>query len=362
MSDVAGNSRRLRVYVAMAMFAVGCSSTLFAASPYLATDATSAQGVLQQAAASAAQERGKSGVRAWLREKMVGESDLECYGLQLDDCWDGESGDDPTVILIHGFNSAPDRNTALLAPIHAAQIPCGSFSYPNDYEILSSAQLLSCELRRFAKRYPDCRVVLLCHSMGGLVARACVENPSLDPGNVDRLIMIAPPTHGTLVAHFAVGTDLWEHWLSRKSGGPWRRMRDSVIDGLGEAADELCPNSPFLNELNGRPRNPRVRYTIVLGTGALVNEAQLLWIRHSIRECLAKLPGTEANVERLDAILSDVDELVDGRGDGVVAVKRGRLQGVSDTLVMPFGHLAVAGEPSDEVLRNLHAEVLKRVH
>ena len=77
--------------------------------------------------------------------------------------------------------------------------------------------------------------------MGGLVARACIEDPRYDPGNVERLIMIAPPTHGTLIAHFAVGTDLWEHWLARQDGGPWRRMRDSIVDGLGEAADDLVP-------------------------------------------------------------------------------------------------------------------------
>ena len=82
--------------------------------------------------------------------------------------------------------------------------------------------------------------------MGSLVARACIEDPLYDPGNVERLIMIAPPTHGTLIAHFAVGTDVWEHWLSRRDGGPWRRTRDSIVDGLGEAADDLCPNSDFL--------------------------------------------------------------------------------------------------------------------
>ena len=63
--------------------------------------------------------------------------------------------------------------------------------------------------------------MLVCHSMGSLVARACIEDPLYDPGNVERLIMIAPPTHGSLIAHFAAGTDLWEHWLARKKGGPW---------------------------------------------------------------------------------------------------------------------------------------------
>ncbi len=300
-------------------------------------------------------------MRSWLRAKVVCDSDLARYGLRLEDGWRDQPVEKPVVILIHGFNSTPAKNAAMLAPIRADHIPCGTFAYPNDHDIATSAQFLACELRRFAKVHPDRRIILLCHSMGGMVARACVENPYYDPGNVDRLIMIAPPTHGTVIARFAVGTDMWEHWLARKSGGPWKRTRDSIVDGLGEAADELCPNSDFLTELNGRPVNPRVRYSILLGTGALMSEAQLTWIRQSVCDSLARLPGSDGSVEKLDAILNDIDELVDGKGDGVVAVKRGRLSGISDTLVMPFGHIAVTGEPRDDVLRHVQQAVLERV-
>jgi hypothetical protein len=173
--------------------------------------------------------------------------------------------------------------------------------------------------------------------------------------------MIAPPNQGSLIAHFAVGTDLWEHWLSRKCGGPWARMHDSIVDGLGEAADELCTNSEFLKNLNGRPRNPRVRYSIILGTGAIMTEGQLLWIRESVRECLAKLRSVNEDADRLDTILSDIDELVEGKGDGVVAVKRGRLEGVSDTVIMPFGHVAVTGEAKDSTIKSVHQAVFDRV-
>ena len=299
--------------------------------------------------------------RAWLRQKIVCQADLERYGLRLDEDWHTAPAEKPIVILLHGFNSSPRQNMAMMAPIRAGGFLCGHFAYPNDYNIRSSAQLLSCHLRTFARQHPERRVILVCHSMGSLVARACIEDSLYDPGNVERLIMIAPPTHGTLIAHFAVGTDLWEHWLSRKDGGPWRRTRDSIVDGLGEAADDLCPDSEFLTDLNGRPRNPHVRYTILLGTGARIQEAQLAWIRESVCERLAKVPGGDRSAERIEAVLNDIDELVEGKGDGVVAVKRGRLDGVSDTLVLPFGHLAVTGSPESEVLRSVQRAVVARL-
>lgn len=350
------------VYQMLALVAlVGCPSAAPATPASLSPGATSAETALRRAAAHDAAICSHYRIRHWLREKIVRESDLARYGLHLDDNWRNLPANTPVVILIHGFNSTPERNAALLKPIREARIPCGTFAYPNDYDIRASGELLACELRRFFRLYPDRRVVLLCHSMGGIVARTCVENAALDPGNVARLIMIAPPSHGSLIAHFAVGTDLWEHWLSRTSGGPWARFRDSVVDGLGEAADELCLDSDFLAELNSRGRNPRVRYTIFLGTGAMMSEEQLDWIRQSVCESLARLPGADGSAEKLDALLRDIDELVDGKGDGVVAVKRGRLDGVSDTLVLPFGHIAVTGDGRDEVLERVRCAVLERI-
>jgi pimeloyl-ACP methyl ester carboxylesterase len=298
--------------------------------------------------------------RSWLRQHLVRASDLERYGLCMDDDWEQAPAHKPVVVLVHGFNSGPEQNAAMMKPIHEQQLACGAFVYPNDHTIAESARLLSAELKAFAKRYPERCIALVCHSMGGIVARACVENRSLDPGNVERLIMIAPPTHGTLVAHFAVGTDLYEHWVARKTGGPWRRMRDSVIDGLGEAADDLCPDSEFLTYLNARRRNPQVRYTVFLGTGGCMNDAQLKWVRESLCDKLSRV-GADGSAERLHAILDDIDELVEGKGDGIVAVKRGRLAGVSDTLIMPFGHMAVTGAPNDSTIRSFQQAVLQRV-
>lgn len=321
----------------------------------------SAEEILFQAGSTQSAGCERYWARAWVRQKIVCESDSARYGLRLDDDWQRSSAEQPVVVLVHGFNSSPEQNAAMIMPIRDAGLPCGTFAYPNDHHILDSAQLLSHELRTFARQHPKRRVILVCHSMGSLVARACIEDSLYDPGNVERLIMIAPPTHGTLIAHFAVGSDLWEHWLSRKEGGPWRRTRDAIVDGLGEAANDLCPDSEFLVQLNARPLNRRARYSILLGTGAHIQEEQLAWIRTSVCDGLSKVPGGDRSAARLQAILNDIDELVEGKGDGVVAVKRGRLDGVSDTLVLPFGHVAVAGEPKSEVLRSVQRAVLARV-
>jgi len=355
--------RLLLACAATIIFAAAFVKTSSAATPQKPAVVLTADESLALAAANVSDPCQRYRTRSWLRERLVRESDLQCYGLRLDDDWQQAAADRPVAILVHGFNSGPKQNAALMLPVHEQHFACGVFVYPNDHTIAESAKLLSKELKDFAVKYPRRRIALVCHSMGGIVARACLESPRLDPGNVERLIMIAPPTHGTVLAHFAVGTDLYEHWFTRRDGGPWRRMRDSVIDGLGEAADDLCPGSEFLTQLNEQQRNPRVRYSILLGTSAFMNDSQTEWIRESVREGLAKLPGASGSAERIDAMLSDIDELVEGKGDGVVAVKRGRLDGVADILVLPFGHVGVTGEPHDDkVLRQVQQIVLERLN
>jgi pimeloyl-ACP methyl ester carboxylesterase len=305
--------------------------------------------------------------RDWLRSKIVRGDDAVRYGLQpLQDEGD-ETSELPLVVLVHGFNSSPSRNASVLQLTREAGFCCFGFSYPNDQRLADSAVLLSQELRDLARAQPHRRVALVTHSMGGLVARECLENPELDPGNVQRIIMIAPPSQGTLLAHAAVATDVWEHWLGRREGGAWRRWRDSIVDGLGEAAADLQPGSEFLAQLNGRPRHARAAYTLLLGTDAAVSAGEMEWIRETLRGSAGRLPGLRGATLRFDALLDDLDEVVSGKGDGVVAVKRGRVEGVHDVLVLPFGHLTVTDEPADdddaclEAVREVQQVVLARL-
>ena len=288
------------------------------------------------------------GWRRWLRHRVYKPADDARYGLQFDEHWEQCNADLPVIVLVHGFNSTPQRNDAVLAPLRAAGYACAGFAYPNDQTLSESAERLSAALKEFAAAHADRKLALVTHSMGGLVARACLEDPALDPGDVTRLIQIAPPTHGTLLAHAAVATDIWEHWLGRSGGAPWTRWRDSIVDGLGEAGDDLVPGSPFLTKLNARDRNPSVQYSILLGTTASVSEDEMGWIRDAVAKTGGRVPGLSQASDRLHDLLVDMDELVDGKGDGVVAVKRGRLAGVDDVAVLPFGHLTCTSGDSED--------------
>jgi pimeloyl-ACP methyl ester carboxylesterase len=281
------------------------------------------------------------------------------YGLVIDEAAERGSGE-RLVVGIHGFNGGPHGTDLFLDPLREAGHACASFVYPNDQPIADSARLLSDELSGLARRQPKRRVAIVAFSMGGLVARAAIEDPRLDPGNVERLIMIATPNQGTICARYARGADLYEHVYRGRRFEPRGLLVASMLDGRGEARKDLCPDSAFLRQLNSRPRNEKVRYSVLLGEGGELNGAVAERVRSSIdtlerRSKLARVFGL-----KLDRLQQDLDELTEP-GDGFVPVERGRLAGVEDVEILQFGHAAPFAAPADEAVKSLHEAIASRL-
>ena len=186
--------------------------------------------------------------------------------------------------------------------------------------------------------------------MGGLVARAVIEDSELDPGNVRHLIMVAPPNHGSLLARIAYGMDILTGTtrFPQAERAEVSRFYAAIEDGLSEATEDLKPDSAFLQQLNSRARNPRVRYAIFLGTGGHFTRKQLDQLRQGLATAQSKSDVVGLFAPRIDETLADLDEVVRGLGDGVVAVRRGKLEGVDDVVVLEFSHLRVLQQTTFE--------------
>lgn len=247
------------------------------------------------------------------------------------------------VVVLHGLHSSPETTSArfLIPEIEKKGLKAVLFSYPNDQPIADSAKMLSTELKKLTRQFPGLKVTLIGKSMGGLVIRDAVERPN-SPRNVDKVIQIATPNQGSRLASFAFALEVWEHVVDAEDLG-LSNIYDSIKDGLGEAADDLSPGSPFLKTLNGRPRNQAISYSIFLGDRGYLTEEQLAVLRTGLNigsERLASL--LKVDLTQMLADLNDLDEVLAGKGDGAVSIERGRLAGVSDTVVMHFDHLGAS--------------------
>lgn len=283
------------------------------------------------------------------------------YGLVLDEGWQTRADGRCLVVLVHGYNSTSRSLEELHAELNRRGWPCGVFDYPNDGPIAECGKLLSDELRELAADHPGQAVALVAHSMGGLVARSAIEDPGLDPGNVRRLIMVATPNQGSQMAHFACGLDGCEQLLLRREHDADNLLRLSIADGLNEARSDLKPGSRFLRDLNARDRNPSVRYSLLLGTRGPLTDAQREEFRSAVSTAAERNRAVQLLAPRVAEPLADMEELLDGAGDGAVAVKRGRLEGVDDTVLLPFSHLAVTRKLDSETTRELLEAILTRL-
>ena len=70
------------------------------------------------------------------------------------------------------------------------------FDYPNDGPIAWSGDRLSDDLKALSAPNPGLRMVIVAHSMGGLVSRYCLETPGKQPSCVTDLFTLGTPHHG----------------------------------------------------------------------------------------------------------------------------------------------------------------------
>jgi pimeloyl-ACP methyl ester carboxylesterase len=282
-------------------------------------------------------------------------------GLVLPDGWQARDASKPVVIFVHGFNPKGNGRAGWLGSLREAGFATGWFRYRNEGPIDKAGQRLAKALRRFGERHPDREVALVTFSMGGLVARAAIEYPDRAPDNVSRLIMVAPPNHGSDLAVFGFALEVTRYVQDLDKGDPISRFMKTLEDGLGEASNDLEPGSLFLRRLNAQKRHPEVTYTIILGTRGPLPAGHLASLRDAVDEAGEANRLVQFVRPNVQAAL-DLEELVRGRGDGAVSLESGRLAGVADVVTLPFDHRRALNRASDDrQARKIHNAVRRRL-
>jgi pimeloyl-ACP methyl ester carboxylesterase len=247
------------------------------------------------------------------------------------------------------------------------------FVYPNDGSIQSSGEVLFKLLQHIQDCAPRTRITLIAHSMGGLVARQCLESCACATGksrlpSVDQLVMICPPNHGSVLAQYADALEFTDAITKMKSGDQSIPvvLRSLINDGLGEACEELVPNSEFLQQLNSKPRAVGVQYTIIAGTGGLITPLVRLAAATVVDESfsrtrISRLSNASDLVLRANELLTS-DEFARGCGDGVVSLKSAQLPGVHEFSELDIFHSEWADteKPQVQLLVKKVAESLDR--
>jgi pimeloyl-ACP methyl ester carboxylesterase len=247
------------------------------------------------------------------------------------------------VLCVHGYGSEHHTFDPLRAFLHQSGCNTAAFEYDFRQPIEESAKQLSAECKKLRQSAPEVRLAVVAHSMGGLVARASIEFPELNPGSITKLITLGTPHGGSvwanapplLNARGAAGIDLDELALALLGADHDQGFRD------------LIPDSPFLRRLNGQPRNGQVQYTVIVGTGAGLSADEAEALKGAWQRWRSSNPAIKLLAPRIDPFMADLAEITEGAGDGAVAVKRAQLPGTTPIL-LPFRHTEVLRMAAEE--------------
>ncbi len=282
----------------------------------------------------------------------------------------------PRIILVMGglqgsVTSAERFGLAVSDALHDPRdTRMAVFGYPNDGSICESSAALHEMLTDLHHQSPETRVSIVAHSMGALVARHAIEPTApktvCQLPCVDQLVMLCPPNHGSVLAQYADALELPDALSKLQSGSfSFSQVVESLVnDGLGEACEELVPASPFLQELNSRPRAEGVRYSIVSGTGGPITPLVRFASSFAFKETrnrtrINQLPNAKDVVNRIDELLLS-DEFAQGLGDGAVSLQSAALAGVREfsTVSMNHAEWAQTDKPQVQQLVQRTAELL----
>ena len=239
----------------------------------------------------------------------------------------------PRVVLLHGLDEPGDIWQDVLPALDDAGISAWEFRYPNDQAIDWSADYLA---EHWPSLETDQPVVLIGHSMGGLVIRDFVSRwrhpvdqvPAIAGPEVRGVILVGTPNHGSGWARLRVWLELREvlTTLQQQDFSLFAGLRD----GTGAAKIDLRPDSEFLQELNARPWPETVDMRLI---GGVLTEPTPP-MQESIEALSTALDSTEV-VEALVEWWSDLGEEL---GDGVVTLESLTLPNAPPPLVLTASH------------------------
>lgn len=247
----------------------------------------------------------------------------------------------PLIVLLHGLDG--DRSDCM--PV--AQLLCAAgyqvayFSYPGDQSIRDSAAMFARDMRRLRQAQPKLLIDVIAHSMGGLVARDYVEGPQY-AGGIGRLILVAPPNHGSSWARMRFLLSLQENYHLYESDPDWH-WTWLITEGLGEAGGELLPGSDFLRHLNARPRRNGVKYTIVAGNRSRADVVEAGWVESCSQVIPLRARGWWGFHYLFQKMQGSAHHLrtETGGSDGPVTLHSAKLRAVSDFVVLPGDHVSL---------------------
>jgi pimeloyl-ACP methyl ester carboxylesterase len=266
---------------------------------------------------------------------------------------------DRIVIVLAGYRAQHASAVSFATNLHKETLlPVCVFYYPTAMDLDTNIAALTAGLDAFEATYPNTKITMVGHSMGGIIARGAIETARADDlTRIDQLIQIFPPNHGSRLAELTEPGDAIELALrtfrsmsseaeevaSPFSGStsPIDIMLGLATEGFGAASRDLRPESDFIKRLNNQSRRSSVAYSIIAGNQGPVSPLVVLLDAVLMSQIDDQIADEQELLQSgIDLVrrYGTCDELIQGSGDGAVTITSTRLRGVRDHEVIDSNH------------------------
>ncbi|CAN5631779.1 hypothetical protein BH23PLA1_BH23PLA1_10360 [soil metagenome] len=284
-------------------------------------------------------------LRSLTDRARIAQNQRERYGMHARKSYRPNDPDRPTICLLHGINSSGLGSfTHLIPELERAGFGVVYYDFPYNRSLEETSARFVGDWETFrADRGEAEPWAVVCHSMGGLLARYYVEGDNYS-GDVSDLILLGTPNRGSAIAK---AQGLLQFIEGMRSINENRTGALALLsDGLAAAAEDMAPESAYMKRLNGRPRREGVRYHLLAGNAGFLN----LDARRRIEtqyQAVTKRAGVFGGLARLAVgdLPAQLDELTEGTGDGAVSVSSTRLEGAPEPVVIPVNHVELIRGP-----------------
>ncbi len=303
-------------------------------------------------------------IRVRFNRKSLDHQQATEASIELDRHWHRKVKDRPLVICIHGLKSHPGIFDPMREYLGERGYATAAVAYDDQQAIADSAkqvsevvdQAVAAAVAKHGIDPPE--ITIIGHSMGGLVGREWTENDAITSSAITQLITIATPHRGSALASLPALSDL----VTRGDFNLKDVVAVIMHEPSSDSMRDLIPESDFLKTLNARPRRAHVRYTTIVGTGSPVNSIAATRFGNLLQKFDRRSEVFHLFRPRIEPLLGDLDEIRQGKGDGVVAVKNATIEGVDDVVRFKLSHIELVRRVShrkvEPVYRAIHSRLL----
>lgn len=258
------------------------------------------------------------------------------------------------VLLIHGLDEPGRVYDELVPALREEGHTVALLEYPNDQPIRDST-LFALEWLRAMRAAGIGEIDIVAHSMGGLITRDALALPGGYAGepaghaslpDIRRLVMIGVPHRGSAWAKARFAGEVREQAARLMETEDWRELLGFRLDGTGEAARDLLPDSEFLAQLNTHAIPGSIEAFAIVGDMTPAGVRDGSW-REGLPPTVAQFFGEDAASELAAEIGDGVVPLESARTcqglDGIITV-RGSHRGMLRTMGIERAYWGLVGE------------------